>query len=277
MYFNFIRTKNEVLARYFEGFYIFQKEAADPDLQYTVFSSNHVILSIYRFADCRIDQDRVEVVEQPGNQFLSLLTIAVETPLCCAYKGAVKEMSFCFKPLGFNHFVGDELRHYFQKGCFPFLPFPDFETEMQSILQEDDEAVMQERVENYWLSKMKSKGLALLEKIVSRIQEDNTTGIQEIAKELGVSRQHIVRLFDAHLCKSPSVFRKIDRFRKTLHNRVAVLKEQDNLTALTYESFFYDQSHLIRDFKSLTGMSPRKFFEGNRAFENGWINWFFPS
>jgi AraC-like DNA-binding protein len=277
VYFNFIKTKNEALARYFEGFYIFQKSATDADLQYTVFSSNHVILSIYRFAGYEMEPDRILVSEQADKQFLSLLTIAVETPLCCSYKGVVKEMSFCFKPLGFNHFVGEELRHYFQKGCFPFLPFPDFETEMQSILQEDDEAVMQERVENYWLSKMKSKDLALLEKIVSRIQEDNTTGIQEIAKELGVSRQHIVRLFDAHLCKSPSVFRKIDRFRKTLHNRVAVLKKQDNLTALTYESFFYDQSHLIRDFKSLTGMSPGKFFEGNRAFENGWINWFFPA
>lgn len=277
MYFNFIQTKNEALARYFEGFYIFQKDKKDADLQYTVFSSNHVILSIYRFADYQLEEDKVTVLEQPDKQFLSLLTIAVETPLCCAYKGAVREISFCFKPLGFNHFMEEELRHYFQKGSFPFLPFPDFETEMQSILREDDEEVMRERVENYWLSKMKTKDLVLPAQIVSRIQEDNTTGIQEIAKELGVSRQHIVRLFDAHLCKSPSVFRKIDRFRKTLHNRVAVLKKQDSLTALTYESFFYDQSHLIRDFKSLTGMSPRKFFEGNRAFENGWINWFFPA
>lgn len=277
MYFNFIKTKNEELARYFEGFYIFQKKAAEVDLRYTVFSSNHVILSIYRLADYELQPDRILVFEQPEKQFLSLLTIAVETPLCCAYTGAVKEMSFCFKPLGFNHFIEEELRHHFQPGCFPFLPFADFEVEMQSILQEEDEEVMSERVENYWLSKMKNKDLGLLEKIVSRIQEDNTTGIQEIAQDLGVSRQHMVRLFDAHLCKSPSVFRKIDRFRKTLRNRVAVLKEQDNLTALTYESLFYDQSHLIRDFKSLTGMSPKKFFGGNRAFENGHVNWFFPS
>ncbi len=277
MYFKFINTKNENLSRYLEGFYIFQKDDTDQELQYTVFSSNHIILSIYRFADYAQEQDKVIIQENRDRPFLSLLTTTVETPLCCTYKGAVREMTFCFKPLGFNHFLDQDLRHYFQKGCIPFSPFPDFEKEMISILEEGDEKIVQERVEHYWASKFKVKEFDLLEKIIARIQQDNTTDIQEIARDMGVSRQHIVRLFDAHLCKSPSVFRKIDRFRKTLRNRVAVLKEQDNLTALTYESLFYDQSHLIRDFKSLTGMSPKKFFGGNRAFVGGRINWFFPS
>lgn len=277
VHFKFIKTKNETLARYLEGFYFFQKHASDDDLQYTVFSSNYVILSVCTDADYEIGQDRISLRGNAGSPFFSLLTIAVETPLCCSYTGAVNEITFCFRPLGFNHFLGNDLSFYFRKDSFPFMPFPDFEDTIKTILEEKDEELLQEKIEEYWLSKLQTKEFGILPKIINRIQDDHTTGIREIADELGISRQHIVRLFDAHLCKSPSVFRKIERFRKTLRNRVALLSEQDNLTSLTYESFFYDQSHLIKDFKSLTGMSPRKFFEGNRAFENGSVNWFFPS
>ena len=52
------------------------------------------------------------------------------------------------------------------------------------------------------------------------------------------------------------------------------LKEEKNLTVVGYEALFYDQSHMVKAFKSLTGFTPKQFFEGIEL-KNGAGNWFF--
>lgn len=41
-----------------------------------------------------------------------------------------------------------------------------------------------------------------------------------------------------------------------------------NLTECTYESGYYDQSHLIKSFHQFTGTSPRKYFEDEHQVSN---------
>jgi AraC-like DNA-binding protein len=49
-------------------------------------------------------------------------------------------------------------------------------------------------------------------------------------------------------------------------------KEMKNLTELSYENLFYDQSHFIRDFKELTKITPSVFFEKvNTEQNNIWM------
>ncbi len=276
MYFKFIRPKNELLKKYLEGFYIFETEREEDAMGYLVFPSNHVVISIYKNTALQIGERRVAVKSDPSQKkLLSLATFGFQQPITFAYQHPIREIAFCFKPLGFNHFLENDLKHYAENEMFSFLPFSDYEQEMISLLEERDEDKIQQRIENYWLSKYVEKDFALLEKALELMEQPHTT-IHQIADELSISRQHMSRVFNAHLCKSPSLFRKIARFRQTLQNRVENVKKQDSLTSLTYESLFYDQSHLIKDFKALTGMSPQKFFSKNQSFENGRINWFFP-
>ncbi len=276
MYFKFIRPKNELLKKYLEGFYIFEPEREENTMEYLVFPSNHVVISIYKNTALRIGERRVAVKNDPHQRkLLSLATFGFQQPITFAYQHPIREIAFCFKPLGFNHFLKNDLSHYAEKDLFSFFPFADYEQEMMSLLDEKDEEQLGQRIENYWLAKAVEKDFSLLEKALELMEKSHVT-INQIADELSISRQHMSRLFNAHLCKSPSLFRKIARFRQTLQNRVENVKQQDSLTSLTYESLFYDQSHLIKDFKALTGMSPQKFFSKNQSFENGRINWFFP-
>lgn len=275
MYFKFIRPQNELLQKYLEGFYIFATDTVEDALEYIVFPSNHVIISIYNHAVLQIGKQSIAVKEDPNCGLNSLATFGFLQPITFSYQHPIREIAFCFKSLGLNQFLKNDLIDYFEKELFSFFPFTDYEQEMISLLEEKQEDKIQQRIEAYWLSKYEEKDLGLLERAMELLEQPQNT-IQQVADELSISRQHMSRLFNTHLCKSPSQFRKIARFRQTLQNRVENVKQQDSLTSLTYESLFYDQSHLIKDFKALTGMNPQKFFSKNQAFENGQINWFFP-
>ena len=41
-----------------------------------------------------------------------------------------------------------------------------------------------------------------------------------------------------------------------------------SLTELAYDCGYYDQSHMINDFKLLTGMSPRQYFSDCDAYSD---------
>lgn len=276
MHFKFLKTQHEKLKDYLEGFYVFQHNECDKTLAYLIFPSNHVTISIYKNVDYNINGNKIVIGQIDNSHLTSLTTFAFSKPIYCQYKGRVKEITFCFTPLGLNHFLENNLKHYSKEGLHSFIPFTDYANEMKALLDETDENQLQQKIEYYWLSKLKEKNLSLLQDCIQKIlYGEGDTNLADISVQLNTSRQHINRLFNLHLCKTPAAFRKIARFRKTLQNRIQILKSRNSLTSLTYESFFYDQSHLIKDFHSLTGMNPKTFFGGNKAFENGNINWFF--
>ncbi|WDF48346.1 helix-turn-helix domain-containing protein [Chryseobacterium sp. KACC 21268] len=113
---------------------------------------------------------------------------------------------------------------------------------------------------------MEEKDFSDLENIISDIESDFR--IDDIAIKNNFSRQYLNRLFSKTIGKSPSEYRKIHRFRNAIINQ----KNQKNLTDLSLESSFYDQSHLIKDFKQLTNVSPNSFFKTvNTEKENVWL------
>jgi AraC-like DNA-binding protein len=95
-----------------------------------------------------------------------------------------------------------------------------------------------------------------------------------LAKKHNTTRQNLTKHFESNLCKSPSDFKKIQRFREALKSQINS-QTKNNLTSLSYDMLFYDQSHLIKDFKSLTGLTPKKFFKNISSQENGEVNWLF--
>jgi AraC-like DNA-binding protein len=92
--------------------------------------------------------------------------------------------------------------------------------------------------------------------------------IEEIAAKNKITRQYVNKISQRYLAKPASEFRKIQRFRNVLISN----KKSRNLTELSYEHLFYDQSHLIKDFKELTRISPGKFFENVDTVQNNvWL------
>ena len=146
---------------------------------------------------------------------------------------------------------------------------------MQTILREENLEIKINLIEDYWLAKLSGFEHFFLNKIIIDLLDlTNDYSIAELAKKHSTSRQNLTKHFEIHLCKSPSDFKKIQRFREALKSKTDK-QHSSNLTSLSCDMFFYDQSHLIKDFKSLTGLSPKKFFKNLTSHENGEINWLF--
>jgi AraC-like DNA-binding protein len=64
------------------------------------------------------------------------------------------------------------------------------------------------------------------------------------------------------------------RFRNSIKEKQKKRSFQ-NLTGLAHAMDFFDQSHMIKDFKSLTGHNPKDFFRKIQSPENSSINWIF--
>ncbi|MDN3606570.1 helix-turn-helix domain-containing protein [Kaistella yonginensis] len=103
----------------------------------------------------------------------------------------------------------------------------------------------------------------LFENILKDIE--TTISIEEIAFKNDISRQYLNQYFKLKLGKSPSEFRKIARFRKSL----TMMKNRNTaLTEVSYENLFFDQSHFNRDFKELTHFSPKEFSQNTDLEKN---------
>ena len=93
-----------------------------------------------------------------------------------------------------------------------------------------------------------------------RFMSQNPDGVRipELASRACLSRKQYERLFLNHAGISPAAFSRIIRFQYALF-----LKEKaktKNLTELALAAGYYDQPHMVREFRQLTGHSPKTFF-----------------
>jgi len=58
---------------------------------------------------------------------------------------------------------------------------------------------------------------------------------------------------------NPKQYLRIVRFQNILKLRES--KYFQDYTTMAFDSGYYDQSHFIRDFKAITDLSPKEFFE----------------
>lgn len=79
--------------------------------------------------------------------------------------------------------------------------------------------------------------------------------IEAISRTLQVSRQHLSRLFTEAVGLNPKMFARIVRLRAALKDAGRQPRVND-WAALALKSGYYDQAHLIADFKDLTGLTP---------------------
>ena len=83
--------------------------------------------------------------------------------------------------------------------------------------------------------------------------------IKEISQETGYSECYVRRIFHEMHGISPKTFEKIVRFQNTLEEME--LHRNEAFLAMAQESGYYDQSHMVKEFKSFMGLTPEKYRE----------------
>lgn len=276
MQLQYFRPKNKLLAQYLEGYYFLEKERDEPIVEYFTFPNNFSIVSVIADAQIVMDDKGAFVEEKKEAAYLSTLICHYKKPFKVHYEGKIKEVTFYFKPLGLNAFLSNPLEYYLENSFSSFVPFEDYEATLKSILNENNKEEQRNQIEKYWLSKLIGFENPLIQDVMLELTENaEKASIEQLASKHHTSRQNIARQFHIHIGKTPSEFRKIQRFRETMAKNTKLANKDKGKGTLSYDSSFYDQSHLIKDFKAFTGLAPKAFFKSVSLQENATINWLF--
>lgn len=275
MQLQFFKPKNKLLHPYLEGYYFLTKKEAEPTVQYLTFPNNFSIISVYQNTQIEFSENQVVIEGSKNGIFSSDLICHYKKPISVVCKGELNEITFYFKPLGLNAFLKDSLYRYTNDFFSEFIPFDDYQNTMQDILNVSGIEEQRELIEEYWLSKLIGFEHPFLHNVIKDLFHlNNDFSIAALADKYKTSRQNLNKHFEMHLCKTPSDFKKIQRFREALKSKMTK-KTNESLTTLSCDLLFYDQSHLIKDFKSLTGLTPKTFFKNISSQEDGEVNWLF--
>jgi len=108
------------------------------------------------------------------------------------------------------------------------------------------------------LRPVKEEDIALIRQGLLYIDKNRgAVNIKSLSKKLSVFPKSLERKFSIIVGKTPKQYAKIVRF----NNAMESLKKQgaENLAAAAYELGYYDQSHFIKEFKTISGYTPSEF------------------
>jgi AraC-like DNA-binding protein len=143
-----------------------------------------------------------------------------------------------------------------------------FEEELQNAQSFENKVAIAEKFLINRLKKNKKRyefprinhGIRLINK--TRGQVD----IDRLASECCLSRRQFERIFSNIIGTTPKQFLKIVRFQKAVHDKS--VNPEVSLTNLAYSCGFYDQSHMISDFTSLSGLTPKQYFNSGEPISD---------
>lgn len=88
-----------------------------------------------------------------------------------------------------------------------------------------------------------------------------SVSIKDIIKDDPNRRRQLERKFIKQIGMSPKQLAKVIRMQAALK---LMIERDDTYTDIAYKSEYYDQNHFIRDFKELTGLTPKEFDQDAR-------------
>lgn len=165
-----------------------------------------------------------------------------------------------FRVAGVGPFLSAKMADFTGKMPSLFEVFGSSGTDLSVALRRAEAREHQvELLNGFFLVRVRSDGLfSLVRSAVDWIE--NRFGrypVAELASALGTSERTLDRGFARHVGLSPKVLIRITRFQFVLR-RLMDAPDTD-LASLSSEAGYFDQSHLFKDFRAMTGGVPRGY------------------
>jgi AraC-like DNA-binding protein len=183
----------------------------------------------------------------------SFLAGQIDGPLLLRPRGPAKMLGVRFHPHGAARVLAPPMHDL--SGRFTPLDAlsPALSRELERALESAQPVAA---VEAALLSAAEASGDGdvLVAEAVRRITiERGAADLAALARELGLSIRQLERRFHLHVGLSPKLFCRMQRFNGVFR---ALGEEPQSWVDTAAACGYYDQAHLIRDFKSLTGSTP---------------------
>lgn len=120
-------------------------------------------------------------------------------------------------------------------------------------------------VENYLENKFKTTTLkkTLVETIIKN-QKFTSMSLSNFKENTGYSKKHIIGKFKEQVGLTPKSYQRLLNINKAI---VLLSKyEHSNYTHIAHDCGFYDQSHFIKNFKLITGITPKNYLSTEQIY-----------
>ena len=108
---------------------------------------------------------------------------------------------------------------------------------------------------------------AVAKDLVSAYQ---VSSIEQYAYKANMSVRNFERRFIEQVGISPKLYSKLLRFNEAMLKKS--MHPEKSWTSIAHECNYYDQMHLIKDFKQFSGYTPTEFFKETKALNSDNIN-----
>lgn len=256
-----IRPKSDQLKNHIR-YYYFHKSDSDSFDKTIIYHPHQVTaINIYRNSKIVWDEHGRTYVPTEQKEPTITLTINHSKSKLVRMRGAFNKIGIVFNPLGINHFISKKLCELFEGRISDFSLFsPDILVRSEIIYSSDNLEANRDLLDKFFESRYVGFDDRRVLKAVRLLNEVQILPkSSEIADQVGVSRETLLRLFKKHLCCSVEQYKCLIRFRRALD-----LYQKSNgpikLTQVAVSSEYYDQSDFIRHFRAVTGFNPKSFF-----------------
>ena len=208
---------------------------------------------------CDLQQDD-RWSQTPDYMIIGLFT----NPYEVRFKNHVKVFAIRFKPEGIYNVFGVPASEFVERyEDMSMVIGQDFRDFSHSIREEASVSKMIKRTEHYLLKNLQSKkiDMSYVNRAAELIRKSKVIRIEDLASNLCISKRQLEREFKKTVGISPKHYFRITRINEVL--RCLDGNKKMDLTNVAYHCGYYDQSHFIHDFKTITGIKP-SIFKGKK-------------
>lgn len=176
------------------------------------------------------------------------------------YSGQIDMLSVVFRPAGVRAFFNLPINKiYNSRVTAEDLEDKELADLECSLVNTADDRLCILGIERFLLKRLSSFAGHHLQRINSAICLINSgqTDVAVLADAACLGTKQFQRIFSAYVGSNPKEFSRTIRFQKALY----ILDTQPEIpfTTLAYECGYFDQAHMIKEFKSLSGYTPSEY------------------
>jgi len=265
----FIPPLNKDLKDLIKGYYIHISDENDFYSSITFYQNVTTTISVYQNSQTESDGRLRKQIYHPNSGYHSILVGQVDKFQEVEFYGPLNRLAIVFHPAGINHFLLKPLSFYLEKH---YSHFETQEIGLQSLLPKlfstKNINTKREMLDSFFAKRLKPfKEIGLLSAVNILVNADPIPKVDELARQVHMSRRTLLRKFRLHLGYSIEEYISTIKFRRALANFLGSQKEV-NLTKLALDSQYYDQADFSRQIKERSGLPPKRFFNELDVQEN---------
>lgn len=273
-----LKPKNEQLKK-LVAYYYFHTSTDEQHFESFYFYPNYLhALTVYRGNDILINfkNKGTKITSSNNKEKLTVLyTINSNEKYYVEMNGVFNKIGIVFYPLGINHFINKPLNEISMQQIQEVSLNPLFHEILSELTDNSSAEQKLEIVENALLSIIQPFQENELQKAIKEIIKSNgAIKISELEQITGKNRKTLLRLFKKHTLTTIEDYKKMVMFRNSLNYAIRH-KELTNLTDVALYNMYYDQSHFIKHFKSITNETPKTLLPKIKQIDNEDLYWYF--